>query len=88
MTTGQQGATRRWIQRSGAWELIPHPDSFVETVTALSAVGRTEFRQERERVRQHRSRFTTHTRSAKRSRYQLKQLQEQWLNLAPRASPV
>ncbi len=88
MTTGQQGATRRWLLRSGAWELIPHPDSFVETVTALSAVDNKAFCQERERVRQHRSRFATHTRSAQRSRYLLKQLQEQWLNLAPRASPM
>ncbi|MBT7080933.1 MAG: hypothetical protein HN929_05630 [Chloroflexi bacterium] len=88
MTTGQQGVTRRWLQRSGAWELIPHPDSFAETVTALSGVGREEFCQERKRVRQHRSRFTTHTRSAKRSRWQLKQLQERWLDLPPRASPV
>jgi hypothetical protein len=88
MTTGQQGATRRWLQRSGAWELIPHPDSLVDTVTALSAVDRETFCQERERVRQHRSRFTTHTRSAKRSRYQLEQLQERWLNLPPCASPV
>jgi hypothetical protein len=88
MTTGQQGATRRWLLHSGAWELIPHPDSFVGTVTALSTVDRKEFCQERERVRQHRSRFVTHTRSAQRSRYQLKQLQEQWLNLAPRASPM
>ena len=88
MTTGQQGATRRWLQRSGAWELIPHPDSFAETVAALANVDKEEFHQERERVRQHRSRFTTHTRSAKRSRYQLAQLQERWLNLPPRASPV
>ena len=88
MTTGQKGATRRWLQRSGAWELIPHPNSFAETATALSGVDTEEFRQERERVRQHRLRFTMHTRSAKRSRSQLEQLRERWLNLPSRDSPV
>lgn len=88
MTTGQQGATRHWLQKSGAWELIPRPASFAATLTALSGVNKEEFRQERERVSQHRSRFTTHTRSAKQSQRQLKQLQEQWLNLPVRASPV
>ena len=88
MTTGQQGATRRWLQRSGAWEVIPHPDSFDKTVAALSTVNRIEFCQERERVRQHRSRFTTHTRSAKRSRRQLKQLRERWFDLPSYVSHV
>jgi hypothetical protein len=88
MTTGQKGATRRWLHRSGAWELIPCPDTFEETVTALTGVSEEEFCQERERMCRHRSRFTSHTRSAKRSRKQLHQLQDQWCNLPPRASPV
>ena len=88
MTTGQKGTTRRALLRSGAWELIPRPDSLAKTIAALSGVDTEEFRQERERVRQHRSRFTTHTRSAKRSQRHLLHLQERWCSLPPRASPV
>lgn len=88
MTTGQKGATRRWLHRSGAWELIPRPDTFEETVNALASVSTEVFCQERQRVNRHRSRFTSHTRSAKQSQKQLCQLQNQWCNLPPRASPV
>jgi hypothetical protein len=83
MTTGQKGATRRIIQRSGAWELIPTPSSFTGTVAALSAVEYDEYRRERERVRTHRNRFRFHTRSAKLSRKQLQELKERWLRLPP-----
>ena len=82
-TTGQQGATKRFIQRAGAWELIPRPDSFAETVRVLAAVALADFRQERQRVNTHRSRFRMHTRSAKQARKQLRQLQERWLSLPP-----
>ena len=80
-TTGQKGATRRLIQRSGAWEVIPRPGTFAETVTALSRVEAGELQKERERVRTHRKRFRLHTRSAKQSRKQLQGLLEQWLHL-------
>jgi hypothetical protein len=77
-TTGQTGLVKRIIQREGAWELIPRPDSLRDTVNALSHVDPDEFSQERQRVRQHRARFRLHTRSAKQSRAQLKQLEQRW----------
>ena len=77
-TTGQKGLVRRIIQRTGAWELIPRPDSLRDTVSALSHVDPDDFSQERQRVRNHRARFRLHTRSAKRSRVQLKQLEQRW----------
>jgi hypothetical protein len=82
-TTGQKGAVKRIIQRQGAWELIPRPDSLRDTVSALSHVDAAAFAQERQRIRQHRARFRLHTRSAKRSRAQLKQLEERWRTLPP-----
>jgi len=86
-TTGQKGATRRLMLRSGAWELIPRPGTFSETVVALAGVEAEELQKERERVRTHRKRFRLHTRSAKQSRKQLDKLVEQWLNLAPPEKP-
>ena len=88
MTTGQLGATRRILLRSGAWELIPRPGSLPETVAALSQIDAHEFRQERQRVRSHRRRFTAHTRSAKRSQKLLRDLQDRWLCLPPNQSAV
>ena len=82
-TTGQKGLVKRIIQREGAWELIPRPDSLRDTIGALSLVDPDEFSQERQRVRQHRARFRLHTRSAKRSRAQLNQLEQRWKALPP-----
>lgn len=86
-TTGQKGLVRRIIQRHGAWELIPHPDSLCETVAALVQVPMHDFYQERRRVRTHRDRFRLHTRSAKQSRRQLEQLAQRWLDLPPLGKP-
>ncbi len=86
-TTGQKGGTRRLIQRSGAWELIPRPDSLTETVEAISTVEHSEYEKERTRVRSHRDRFRFHTRSVKRSRKQLQDLKKRWLQLPPDKSP-
>jgi hypothetical protein len=77
-TTGQKGLVKRLIQREGAWELIPRPDSLRDMVSALSHVDPDEFSQERQRIRRHRARFRLHTRSAKQSRAQLKQLEQRW----------
>jgi hypothetical protein len=82
-TTGQRGLVKRIIQRVGAWELIPRPDSLRDTLNALSHVDPDEFSQERQRIRQHRARFRLHTRSAKRSRAQLAQLEQRWQALPP-----
>jgi hypothetical protein len=63
-TTGQKGATRRIIQRSGAWELIPQPDSLAETVEAISTVDNSEYKKERTRVRSHRKRVQSNRRES------------------------
>ncbi len=77
-TTGQRGATKRWIQRSGAWELIPGPCTLRETIQTLTRVTPQEFQQEQQRVCTHRRRFRMHTRSAKQSDAQLKDLVRRW----------
>lgn len=82
-TTGQQRLTKRIIQREGAWEVIPRPDSLRDTVSALSQVDPHEFSQERQRIRNHRARFRLHIRSAKQSQAQLEQLEKRWSALPP-----
>jgi hypothetical protein len=82
-TTGQQGLVKRLLQREGAWELIPHPDSLHDTIEALSHIDADDFREERQRVRNHRARFRLHTRSAKQAQKQLDQLEQRWKALPP-----
>ena len=77
-TTGQVGATKRLLQREGAWELIPSLPSFSETVEALAGVDPQEFLQEQARVLAHRDRFRLQTRSAKQSQGQLKNILRRW----------
>jgi hypothetical protein len=86
-TTGQRGATKRWIQRSGAWELIPGPSTLRETIQVLTQVAPYEFQQEQQRVRAHRRRFRMHTRSAKQSDAQLKDLVRRWKMLPADDAP-
>jgi len=80
--TGQKGATRRLILRSGAWEAIPRPGTLEQTGKAISHVAPDALQQERTRVNTHRKRFRTHTRSGKQSRAQLQEFLEQWKRLA------
>jgi hypothetical protein len=80
-TTGQKGATRRILQRSGAWELIPGYSNLDELIDAVSKIDEENFKEERERVRKHRSRFKLHTRSSKMARKKIQQLLEEWLKL-------
>jgi hypothetical protein len=82
-TTGQKGLVKRIIHRAGAWEVIPRPDSLRDTINALSQVDPDAFSQERQRIRNHRSRFRLHTRSAKQSRLQLEKLEQRWKALPP-----
>lgn len=86
-TTGQKGLLRRQIQREGAWELIPRPDSLRDTIRALSQVDANELKQEQQRVRDHRARFRMRTRSVRQSRRQLSQLRQRWLALPPALGP-
>ena len=39
-TTGEKGLTRRILQRTGAWELLPHPSTLAETAAALAHMPR------------------------------------------------
>ncbi len=80
-TTGQKGATRRILQRSGAWELIPGYSNIKELTDAISKIEEKDFKEERERVRKHRSRFKLHTRSNKLARKKMDQLLEEWLEI-------
>ena len=82
-TTGQKGLTRRIIQRSGAWELLHRPASLKNTILAFNQIAPQDFKEERQRLRQHRDRFRLHTRSAKQSCLQLTKLEQCWANLSP-----
>jgi len=81
-TTGQRGATRRLLQRSGAWELIGRPLSLAETTEAISAIDQFAYEEERERVCLHRQRFALHTRSPSLAAKQLEVLKARWKQLA------
>ena len=82
-TTGQKGLTRRIIQRSGAWELLHRPATLQNTIRAFYHVAPQDFKEEQQRIRQHRDRFRLHTRSAKQSSHQLSKLEQRWANLWP-----
>jgi len=82
-TTGQKGLVKRIIQREGAWEMIPRPDSLRDTIHALLQMDPDEFSQERQRIRNHRSRFRLHIRSPNQSNTQLKKLEQRWKALPP-----
>ena len=85
-TTGQKGLTLRIIQRQGAWELLSHPDTLLETIRVVSHILPNKFQDERLRIRQHRSRFRLHTRSPKLAKYQLRQLEQLWYSI-PEENP-
>lgn len=85
-TTGQVGATKRLLLRSGAWELIPGPASLPETIAALSRVQHDQFLQERQRVQLHRAPFRLHTRSVRQSEKQLQKLVQRW-KMLPTSHP-
>lgn len=81
-TTGQKGQTRRALQRTGAWELLPRPPTEARCLLALRQVPTDQLAEEQQRLRQHRERFRLHTRSIRRVNVQLDQLRKQWLALA------
>jgi hypothetical protein len=85
-TTGQKGLVRRIIQREGAWELLPHPDTLPETIQAVSHVTTCDFQKERQRIQQHRNRFRLHTRSARQSQAQLIRLEQRWTAIPANSS--
>ena len=86
-TTGQIGATRRLIERCGAWEILQIPHSCEDIVADISQVSAEEFIEERERVRQHRERFQLQTRGIKWVKAQFDKLKEIWESFKPQAQP-
>jgi hypothetical protein len=82
-TTGQNGLSKRIIQREGAWELLSHPDTLDETIRVVSHIPFSDFLLERLRIRQHRARFRLHSRSANKSRSQLDRLEHLWFDTPP-----
>lgn len=85
-TTGQRGLTRRIIQREGAWELLPRPETLQVTIEALSHIAHEDYHIEHQRMLQHRKRFRLHTRSARQSQAQLQRLIQDWTALPPDSS--
>jgi len=81
-TTGQKGLTRRTLQRTGAWELLPRPPTEAHCLLALREVPMDQLALERDRLRQHQERFRLHTRSIRRINAQFVKLRSQWLALA------
>jgi hypothetical protein len=81
-TTGQKGQTRRTLQRTGAWELLPRPPNEAECLDALRQVPKSQLDQERERFNRHQERFLLHSRSTRRIDAQFDKLRQQWLSLA------
>jgi hypothetical protein len=86
-TTGQAGTVKRLLLREGAWELIRGPASLAETCAALAQVDSRALREEEQRVKHHRAGFRLHTRSAKQSQAQLKELVRRWKALPAKGVP-
>jgi hypothetical protein len=82
-TTGQKGRTRRILHRSGAWELIPHPETEAASLAALRQIAPTDLATEQQRMQQHAERFRLHTRAPRQTKARLDQLEQQWLALPP-----
>lgn len=81
-TTGQKGQTRRALQRTGAWELLPRPPTEARCLAAVRQVPADQLAVEQQRLRQHRERFRLHTRSIRRVNVQFDQLRKQWFTIA------
>jgi len=81
-TTDQKGQTRRAVQRTGAWELLPRPPTEARCLAALREVPTDQLAEEQDRLRKHQERFRLHTRSIRRVNAQFARLREQWLALA------
>jgi hypothetical protein len=85
-TTGQKGLTLRIVQRQGAWELLPHPDTLHETIRVVSHIVPHKFQDECLRIRQHRNRFRLHTRSPLLAKHQLAHLEDIWNSIPENSS--
>jgi hypothetical protein len=80
-TTGQKGQTRRALQRTGAWELLPRFSMESQCLAALRQIEDSHLRTEQQRLRQHLARFRLHTRSDGQTCAQLDRLRQLWFSL-------
>lgn len=85
-TSGQKGQTRRTLQRTGAWELLPRPATEAECLASLSRVSQAQLAKEQQRLLTHSQRFRLHSRSIRRAEAQFARLRQQWLALASTTS--
>jgi hypothetical protein len=85
-TTGQQGLTRRTLQRTGAWELLTPFATQPDTQEALRHIPPALLAQEQQRLRQHLARFRLHSRSGQRIDAQFDVLRQQWHTTSPPAT--
>jgi hypothetical protein len=80
-TTGQKGQTRRALQRTGAWELLPRFSTQSQGLEALRQIEVAQLRTEQQRLRQHLARFRLHTRSDDQTCAQFDRLRQLWFSL-------
>ncbi len=80
-TTGQKGQTRRALQRTGAWELLPRFSTESQGLEALRQTETSQLRTEQQRLRQHLARFRLHTRSDSQTCAQFDRLRQLWFSL-------
>jgi hypothetical protein len=84
-STGQIGTTRRFISRSGAWEILNISKPLVNPTPLIANIDHEEFASERERIRQHRGRFRWNERAAKWVKTQIDKLKDVFQYLKPKA---
>lgn len=82
-TTGQKGRTRRILHRLGAWEVLAHPPTEADCLSALRQIAPADLTDEQQRMRYHAERFRLHTRSPRQTAAQLDRLEQLWLALPP-----
>ncbi len=80
-TSGQKGQTRRALQRTGAWELLPRFSTEPQCRAALPQIKFSQLRTEQLRLRQHLARFRLQTRSKHQIWAQFSRLRQLWLSL-------
>jgi hypothetical protein len=85
-TTGQLSLTRRTLQRTGAWELLPAFASESATQVALRLIRPAQLAQEQQRLRRHLQRFRLQSRSGTRIAAQFDVLRQQWRAIAATSS--
>lgn len=81
-TTGQLGLTRRTLQRTGAWELLPYFTSAADAQQALRHCHPALLTQEQQRLRRHLERFRLQSRSDRRINAQFDELRQQWRSIS------